>query len=463
MNIAADYFDRSLLARSWHWVAVALVSLMLAPALPAIGQDAEQPAPTQETPAATEPSATPDLEVEADTQSTDDDDDDYDRHHHNVIMRFNRDTTVDAQQTVDAVVTISGSSTTAGHVREAVVSIFGNTHVTGPVDEDAVALFGNVYVNSPVGGDVFALFGDVELGPEARVNGEVHVISGELRRDPAARVHGDIQEVTLPLDFGRFEWLRPWIKHCLLLGRPLAIEPGLGWAWTLALGFLALYVVLALMFSGPVENCVKTLEERPGRTLIASVLTLVLTPILSLILAITVVGFAIIPFLWIGLFVAGLFGKTVILAALGRRVTRLTGSSGLNDVAIAVAVGGVIVLALYLIPVLGFIAFKVIGILGLGVIVYTTLLAAQARRESALAAAAATGPVPPSASSTSTSTDAPAFTASASTAQEAAASATPSVTPAPPPDLSLPRAGFWIRMGALLIDMVLIGVEREKA
>jgi uncharacterized RDD family membrane protein YckC len=309
-----------------------------------------------------------------------------------------------------------------------------------------------VYVNSHVRGDVFALFGNVELGPEARVDGEVVVISGELIRDPAARIRGDIQEVTLPFEFGRFEWLRPWVKECLLLGRPLAIEPGLGWAWTLAIGFLALYIVLALMFPASIESCVKTLEQRPGRTLVASLLTLLLTPILTLLLMITVVGFAVVPFFWLGLFVAGLFGKAVILAVLGRRLTRFASSGPLGDVAVAVFIGGILVLGLYLIPVLGFITYKVLGILGLGVTVYTLLIAAQVRRESALnatAAGAGAGAAIPPASD-------------AASAGATFTTPTPTVEPSAPTssatDLTLPRAGFWIRMAAIFIDMVLIGV-----
>jgi uncharacterized RDD family membrane protein YckC len=454
MSIAADSLTLPRLLREWHLLAAAVLSLLLAHALPAFAQEVEEPpaAPLQQSPPSPDESAQIDVEA-SDSSSSDENEDEHDyRGHHNVIMRFNKDTNVAAQDTVDAVVTISGSSTTAGHVREGVVSVFGNTRVTGQVDEDAVALFGSVYVNSHVRGDVFALFGNVELGPEARVDGEVVVISGELIRDPAARIRGDIQEVTLPFEFGRFEWLRPWVKECLLLGRPLAIEPGLGWAWTLAIGFLALYIVLALMFPASIESCVKTLEQRPGRTLVASLLTLLLTPILTLLLLITVVGFAVVPFFWLGLFVAGLFGKAVILAVLGRRLTRFASSGPLGDVAVAVFIGGILVLGLYLIPVLGFITYKVLGILGLGVTVYTLLIAAQVRRESALnataAGAGAGAAIPPASDAASAGAT---FTTPTPTAE-------PSAPTSSATDLTLPRAGFWIRMAAIFIDMVLIGV-----
>jgi uncharacterized RDD family membrane protein YckC len=124
-----------------------------------------------------------------------------------------------------------------------------------------------------------------------------------------------------------------------------------------------------------------------------------------------------------------------------------------------VFIGGIVVLALYLIPVVGFIVYKVLGILGIGVVVYTLLIAAQARRETALSAAAAAAPVTPAAaaagttvppSSDATSADAP-FTAAGPSVEPAAPRSSPA-------DLTLPRAGFWIRMAAIFIDMVLVGV-----
>ncbi len=390
----------------------------------------------------------------------------------NVIVHLNQDSNLPADQTAEAVIAIGGSSTAAGDVLDSVVAILGNTHVTGQVGDGVVAIFGNTYVNSRIGGDAVAVFGNVELGPQARVGGDVAVVGGQLIQDPLARVRGSIEQVSLPLEFGRFEWLRPWIRHCLLLGRPLALEPGLGWAWTLAFGFLTLYVVLALLFSGGVEKCVRTLETRPGHSLLAALLTLLLTPVLSLLLMVTVVGIAVLPFLWIALFAIGLFGKAVILATIGRRVTGFIGSSPLNDIAFAVLVGGLIVIGLYLVPVLGFIAYKLIGILGLGVVIYTLMLTVREKRENQLATAAA-GPAPgaaaagPTAARTSSAAaaaaDASVFGADAtSSAAEPAQAAAETPEPATPESTvgmnTLPRAGFWIRMLALFIDVILVGI-----
>jgi uncharacterized RDD family membrane protein YckC len=353
----------------------------------------------------------------------------------------------------DAVVSVFGSASSAGTVDDAVVSVFGDTRATGPVGDSAVAVVGSVYVNSTVGGDVVAVLGNVELGPAAEIRGDVVVIGGILKRDPDAVVDGEIQNV-FGADLGGFGWLRHWIDRCLLYGRPLAFAPNLDWAWTLALGFLALYAFLALLFRDAVEQCGKTFETSPGQSFVAALLTIVLAPVVFILLCITVIGIAAIPFLLLALFCACLFGKTVILASLGRRCTGALTSAGHGGTAIAVVVGGLIVLLLYTVPVVGFIVFPLLSLLGLGVVMYTLLIAARTARQ-----ARAPGSPPLAAPPQAPAPEAVAEAGSAPATERVAASESISPATAPGVDLlAAPRAGFWIRMGALLIDVILISV-----
>jgi hypothetical protein len=166
--------------------------------------------------------------------------------------------------------------------------------------------------------------------------------------------------------------------------------PGIGWAWSLALIFLALYVFLALLFRDAVTRCASTVETQPGMTLVAALLSILLVPIAIVLLCITVIGIAAIPFVVFGLFCMGLFGKAAMLAWLGRRV--IGHSERLHHPAIAVLVGGLIVLVLYLVPVLGFLVYKLLGFFGFGAVVYTLILAGRARRHAQPAGAAYAGP-----------------------------------------------------------------------
>lgn len=312
------------------------------------------------------------------------------RHNGNAVVAVGDDSVLAEDEEADAVVAVFGSSTAAGTVNEAVVAVFGDVRATGRVGQAVVAVLGDVYVNNHVGDSVVAVLGSVELGPEANVE-QVVVIGGTLKRDPNAVVRGSVQRI-LAGEIPGLSWLRPWTRHALVLGRPLALEPGLGWAWGIAFAFLALYIGFAFLFRDGVDRCVQTLDSRPGQTVLAAILTALLTPILIMILLVSMIGIAAVPFLILGLFGATLFGKAVVLAWIGRRCTGFLGDDmPVKHTAFAVLVGGLIVMALYLVPFLGFILFNTIAVLGLGAVVYTMLLGIQASRRERAAAAAAGG------------------------------------------------------------------------
>jgi uncharacterized RDD family membrane protein YckC len=413
-----------------------------------------------------------------------------DHEHGNDLVNIGHDSNLPSGQQADSVVSVFGSSTSDGEAGD-VVSVFGDTRVTGEVRDSAVAVLGSTYIDGKVDGDAVAVLGDMELGPHAEIGGNVVAIGGTLRRDPAAIVHGGVQNVFTG-NFGHMGWLRTWIHHCLVYGRPLALVPGLGWAWGLAFTCLALYAALALLFREGITRCVQTFETQPGRSVLAALIAMLLTPVLVVLLFVTVIGIPAVPFVLFGLFCAGLFGKAVMLAWLGRRVTGNRGVGPMSHPAVAVLIGGVLVLVLYLVPVLGFLVYKLLGLLGLGAVVYTLILAArahQAARPSPRGSAAAPGARPmddaahgaheaPPASAGPTFSAAsvfgaaatpgagPASGAAAATPGEAASGAgappdppRPAAAPTPPPiTAALPRAGFWIRMGALLVDALLVGV-----
>jgi uncharacterized RDD family membrane protein YckC len=353
----------------------------------------------------------------------------------------------------------------AGKQADSVVAVFGNARDAGTVSDDVVSVFGSTYVDGRVGGDAVSVFGNLELGPHAEIGGDAVTVFGKLLRDPAALVHGESRSV-FGHDFSAPNGLRSWIDHCLFYGRPLSLAADLGWAWGLALSLLALYLCIALVFRDGVERSVETFERHPGPSVLAALLAVLLTPVLIVLLCITVVGIAAVPFVVIGLFCVALFGKAVILAWLGGRVLRLRelGSSAAvvrPHPAAAVLFGGLIALALYLIPFFGFVVYKLLGFLGFGAVIYTAILGLRARQaaKNGGAHAAATPDTTAAAATAATAgtaaTAAEAALGGPSRADEAAGAAAPlsAVLAA-----QLPRAGFWIRMAALLLDVLLVGV-----
>jgi uncharacterized RDD family membrane protein YckC len=376
--------------------------------------------------------------------------------HGNDVVSVGHDSVLANGQTAHAVVSIIGSSTNEGDARE-VVSLLGNTRTTGTVSRNAVAVLGDTYVDGKVDGNVVAVGGSVELGPHADVGGNVVSLLGSIRRDPGAIVHGG-QHSILGGEVGDISWLQVWVHHCLLYLRPLALVPGLGWAWGLALGFLAFYVCLALLFRSAVEECVQTFETEPGHTVLAALIAMLLTPILITVLCVTVIGIAVVPFAIAALFCAGLFGKAVMLAWIGGRIMGKPATGAFSHPAAAVLVGGVVITACYLVPVLGFLVYKLLGFLGFGAVVYSLISAARARQ-------AAAGPSAAAFPGGSEFVGGSAFVGGAAPADSQPGTSVPPTGSTPrstamPPEVltSLPRAGFWIRMAALVIDLMLTGV-----
>ncbi len=377
------------------------------------------------------------------------------------VVSIGHDSTLAAGEHAESVVSIFGSSSSAGDA-VTVVSIFGDTKVTGTALDAAVAIFGTTAIDGKVDGDAVAVFGNVELGPHAEIGGQVVSVLGTVRRDPAAIVHGGVQNIFAG-DFGSLTGLRTWITHCLLYGRPLGLVPGIGWAWGLALGFLAFYVCLALLCRPAIDRCVQTFERQPGQTLLAAIVAMLLWPVLLILLCVTLIGIAAVPFVMAAIVCAVLFGKAVMLAWIGGRITGPAGLKG-GHPAFAVLVGGAVVLALYVVPVLGFLVYHLLGILGFGAVVYTLILAGRARQASKAEPAAPAGvsqasidTAAPTSTAPTADEPAPAAPEEPQTAAAPAAPAASSAQALPQATASMPRAGFWIRMAALLIDILLVG------
>jgi uncharacterized RDD family membrane protein YckC len=382
------------------------------------------------------------------------------------------DQAVPAGRTVREVVGVGGTVTVDGSVERDAVSVFGRTLINGEgrvqgsavavlgrleskgvVGRDAVAVFGDVEINGPVGGDLVAVLGNVRLGPNAIVQGDLVRVGGSLRREPGAVVRGSEKGVTLPAFLGAEGGFVEWVKRCVFLARPLAFDSRVAWAWSVALAFLAVYLLIALAFRRAVAACADTLVERSGLTALGSLLTIFLTPVAFVVLSVTIVGLLVVPFLAVALGVAALFGKAAVLVWLGRAVS---GRRLANRPVLAVLVGGGLVLVLYCVPVVGFLVFKLLGWLGLGMVATTLVLSARSRRtsgETPPPVGDGTVPFPPAAPIV------PAAAVPASNEAGAGSAPAPTVPPfVPPLPAPCPKASLGIRLGALAIDVLLVGM-----
>ena len=347
------------------------------------------------------------------------------------------------------------------------VAIMGDLRINGEVRRDAVAVMGSVTINGKVGGEVVAVMGDVVLGPKAEVDGDVVAIGGTLQRDPGAIVRGEVTRVGVgKLSVAKLQTpsaLRAWWDHALGHGALFGFGAGLGWLAVPVLLALGFYALLALVFPGGIRRTGDMLVQRPGAVVLSALLTLMALPVLFILLLVTVVG---IPVALLGLpagIVVGVaFGKGAIYGLVGRKLMQ-----DRAPLAVSVLIGGVVFALLFAAPVAGLALAALTAALGLGCSIAALLTAGKSPATPTFPEVPFAPPVVPATAAMGAASPAPAAqSAGFGTAEQvppmmnAAASAAAMPTPviAMAPNVTLPRAGFWIRAAALLIDLILIGV-----
>ncbi len=396
-----------------------------------------------------------------------------------------------AGESAEAVVAILGSAIARGEVTDAVVAVAGDVTVSGEVGDAVVAVLGDVTIESgaTVEGDVVSVGGTITIADGATVRGEVVCVGGRVDRAAGAKVEGGIQEVPVP----GLRSLKVWVVECVFKLRPLA--PQVGWVWVVAGIFFLVYLLVAVATPRPVAACVRELTRRPATTFLMGLLTLLLVPVIILILVATGIGVFVVPFLLAALFFGALIGKVAFLEFLGESVARAFSNATQLKPALALLLGSCIITAVYLVPVLGVIAFMVTGLWALGAAVMGMFGGARKEMpERAASPPSPTVPAPaapfapsnstgilgaasypesqgqPSVGSPTSVSGAASFAAAANPPSNPEPAAAPGGTPPPAPmfvpptapaapeAVIYPRASFWERMGAGFLDVVLVSI-----
>jgi uncharacterized RDD family membrane protein YckC len=280
--------------------------------------------------------------------------------------------------------------------------------------------------------------------------------------EDGAKVEGHVQEIDLgAIGFPRLGWLRGWFTHCFLLMRPLA--PQVGWVWVIAIGLLAFYFVIAALFPRPVQACVTELSARPATTFFMGVLTKLLFLPVLLILSATGIGLFVVPFLLAALLIGAIVGKVGLLEFIGLKIGRHSSTEALHHPLVGLLIGAIIITLLYLVPFVGILTLAMAGIWGLGGAVVAAF--GGMRREAAEKAALRKAAAPPSAPSAGHAGVGPVGVVENQNPTVGAGQGTVPPVSAPgglqapiTDELAYPRAGFWERMGAAFLDMVIVGV-----
>ncbi len=322
-----------------------------------------------------------------------------------------------------------------------VVVIGGKAIIHGGVEADVEVIGGDVEIDGHVGGQVVAVMGDVHVSPKGKIDGGLLSVGGSSEVAEGGKVVGQIVDVSSGIGVGRFlrlGWVKDWFLHCVLELRPLA--PGVAWMWWIAGLFFILYFIIAVLFPHPVQCCAAQISARPATTFVVGVVAKLAVPILCVLLPVTIVGVVVVPFLIVAALLSVLVGKTALLQCIGGKIGGGFGFSAGQRPLAAFLMGALLITLLYMVPVIGLLVFCIVSCWGLGAGVTAICIALRSTRPPPPPAPAAPPPPAPAAS--------PPPVASGPLA--------PPLTP--PQALAYPRAGFWERMGAGFLDLVLVGL-----
>jgi hypothetical protein len=288
------------------------------------------------------------------------------------------DVVVEPGQTRHEVSTVVGDVTVDGFVERDVRSGFGDIEVDGEgVGGDINAGLGDVTVNAPVGGGIDAGFGEVEVN--APVRGNVEVGRGDVELGPGGRVLGSVYYGS-----GEFRGNRDAVRGMVVAGgmRPhmdhesdgFGIFDLIGWVFATA-AFVACSVLVAVLAPGPLLAAARRADEAPGWSLFFGVVSVPVVVVLSVVLAVSLVGIPILLLLAPAYLAFVFFGALVAAYFVGRRVVLATGRYHVGN-ALAAVIGALIIAAAYLIPVLGGLLLYGFALFGAG----ASILALFSRR-----------------------------------------------------------------------------------
>jgi uncharacterized RDD family membrane protein YckC len=370
------------------------------------------------------------------------------------IVRIGQDYVVRAGEEVRHVVVIWGSTTIEGRVADDVVVILGEARLSATAEVD---------------GSVVVVAGGATISPGARIRQDLVVVGGAVDAPAGFWPGGEHVIVGAPVLGDRVRQIVPWITRGLLLGRP--IVPDLPWVWAVFGVVFLISLALNQLFDRPVRASAQAVLERPLRTFLTGMLVLLVSGPILLILAASVLGLIVVPFLVCAALVAWAIGKVGVVRAIGGGILRPADPESRFQAFRSFVIGFAVLGLAYMIPVVGGITWALVSMFGLGA--GTLAFVAAIRREYPAKprppVVVLPPPMPPSPRPPAPSAPfEPAGHAPVSSMSEAAPAVEPppfpshaSTAPAAAPVdglLAFPRGAFLDRAAAFALDCVLVAI-----
>lgn len=343
---------------------------------------------------------------------------------------------------------------TPGTVVREISVIFGDANIQGRVEGDVVVVFGKAQLASTavIDGSLIVIGGSGSAAEGASVDQDLVVVGGGFDA-PSSFTPGAHQVIVGPRAFGgRLDALVPWVTRGLLWGR--LIVPDVPWLWRLAAVFFVVSLALNLIFDRPARACAETLADKPLTTFLVGLLVLLLTGPLCLLLTVSVIGIAVVPFVICALIAAALIGRIGAARWIGGRVMPQHDRESRLLSLRSFLLGSAVICVAYMIPLLGLFTWSMLGVFGLGA--SALAFVSGYRRENPLPERAPAAPVMAAAPALQYSP------AASPLPTDLAGAMPPVVPPTGGTDLaSFPHALFRDRLYAFVLDVILVLIAQQ--
>lgn len=273
----------------------------------------------------------------------------------------------------------------SGDVQNGSLIIFGGTAAVekdAEVEGDVVVLGGIVTIDGIVDGNVVGVGGVVNLDENAYVDGDLTTVAATLNREPGSKVRG---QVVTGIDVPAFSLVPGAIDIPAIpeipgipdfqssFGNPFAFSVWrIFWFIFRTLLWGALAALIAMLLPKPTTRASQAITNEPVLAGGVGLLTIIVTPIILVILAITCILSPVSLLGALALAVAWVFGRIAIGLEIGKRIAKmfdrdwpLPVAAGIGTFSLALvvdSVGTFIYCVGWLIP-------AIVGIFGLGGVV----------------------------------------------------------------------------------------------
>ncbi len=329
------------------------------------------------------------------------------------------------------------------------ILITGSIRVEGEIEGDLVVIAGTAEIDGRVGGNVIVVGGSASFGPRSEVRGDTVLIGGPFQAEPGAQIRGQRREFRLHWLLPALGKLKTWLASTVLLGRPFA--PHLSWTWWLVGGLFGVNLMILILLPRVSGKSVEALSRSPVSSFLVGLCVLLLFGPLMVLLVASGFGILLVPFLLCLALATLLVGKVAVYSAAGGRVVSQLGVRRELPIP-AFIIGSIAFLAAYLVPVIGFMAVGLVIPLGVGAVILAGCYALRGEVRGSDG-----GPVPGvrvADSEFRTSTES---RPDVSSEPDFGPSERDALPEAEAEDVYR-RVGFWPRLGATLVDVVLIGL-----